>query len=171
MLFELKKVYLDLNIEKIKTLLLNPKFWEAMVENTKRISITKINSTTLHQEMLLEVEIDSLGVIKRDVETIQDVIFTQEGPIVYEKKNLKIQNIHVHVENSNQLSHFDGLIKIEEKPGKIRLTFTLNNIGLKNSLVELLGYTLTNRRLKRELRKIMEKVFEYSKTNKLNIFF
>ena len=87
MLFELKKVYLDLNIEKIKTLLLNPKFWEAMVENTKRISITKINSTTLHQEMLLEVEIDSLGVIKRDVETIQDVIFTQEDPVVYEKEN------------------------------------------------------------------------------------
>jgi len=171
MIFKLTKVYLNLDIEKIRNMLLNPEFWEDMVDNAKRISVKKTNTTILHQEMLLEVEIDSLGLIKKDVETIQDVVFSPENIYFDEKEGANVQIIKVHTENSNQLRNFSGIIKIEEKNDKARLSFTLETMGLKDSLVELLGITLTNRRLKRELRRIMDKVFEYSKTGQLERFF
>ncbi|MHA1231098.1 MAG: hypothetical protein ACTSRP_10915 [Candidatus Helarchaeota archaeon] len=171
MIFKLEKVYLGLDIEKIKHLLLNPSFWEDVVENTKKISITKTSPTKLHQEMVMEVEIDSLGLIKRDVETIQDVVFNPEEPYFDEVGSFKTQIIKVKVENSNQLRYFDGIIKIDEKPGKARIIFTLDKIGLKDSLVELLGIQLTIRRMRRELKRIMEKVAVYQKEGILEKFY
>lgn len=172
MIFELQKVYLSLNIERIRFLLLNPEFWETMIKETqeyKQISIISKNSNVLHQEMILTIEIDSFGLIKRDIETNQDVIFNFEDSY-NNNEGVKVQKIKIHVENSNQLRKFEGIIKIEEKPGKARITFTLNDIGIKDVLVELLGIQLTNRRLKRGLRDIMKKVFEYSELGKLDKF-
>lgn len=172
MIFEIKKVFL-LDSEKIKKILLNPEFWENVVSDTqvtKKISVSRKGPNALHQEMILEIEIDSLGLIKRDLETIQDIIFDFKEP--YEnKEGVQIQDIDIHVENSNQLRKFISDIKIEEKPGKARLTFKLNDIGLKDLLVEIMGYTLTNRRLKRGLKKIIDKTFEYSQAGKLEKYY
>ena len=171
MIFKLQKVYLSpLNTKKIRDLLYNPKFWEIIVDDTKSISVSMVNSTTLHQEMVLEVEIDSFGLIKKDIKTIQDIQFTPEDQYKSED-GIEIQIIKVKVESSNQIRKFNGTIKIEEKPGKVRLTFTLEEIGLKDSLIELLGVKLANRRLKRGLRNVLEKVAEYSQTGQLDNFF
>ena len=43
-------------------------------------------------------------------------------------------------------------------------------MGLKDSLIELLGYTLTARRLKRGLKRIMDKVSEMYKSGELQKF-
>jgi hypothetical protein len=173
MIFEIKKVFLSLDGDKIKKILLNPEFWENVVRDTqvtKKISVSSKGSDALHQEMILEIEIDSLGLIKRDIETIQDIIFDFKEP--YEsKEGVKIHDIDIKVDNSNQLRKFQGAIKIEEKPGKARLTFKLDDIGLKDLLIEIMGYTLTNRRLKRGLKKIIDKTFEYSETGNLEKYY
>ncbi|MBD3227427.1 MAG: hypothetical protein GF329_04490 [Candidatus Lokiarchaeota archaeon] len=162
-----------MDIETVKTILLNPDFWETVVKDTqecKKISVIKKDeSNVLHQEMILKIEIDSFGLIKRDIETIQDIHFDFEESYENEE-GINIQKISVHVENSNQLRKFNGIIKIEEKPGKARITFTLEEIGITDVLVELLGIQLTNRRLKRGLRKVMQKVFDYSESGKLDQF-
>ncbi|MHA1230751.1 MAG: hypothetical protein ACTSRP_03935 [Candidatus Helarchaeota archaeon] len=175
--FSISKVFLlkDLSSEQMRRYIECIKFWIEMITynnmNLKKLVIEEIedpNDRVIYHDTVTEVEIDSLGLIKREIRLEQTIRFVEEGERI--EDGIKINGVNIIIEKSNHVKHFDCYIKIEEKPGKARVTFNLNRMVLNNELLDLLGDRIATNRFKREVKNVFKNIQEFIDSGKIRKF-
>ncbi|MHA1693754.1 MAG: hypothetical protein ACTSXT_14205 [Candidatus Helarchaeota archaeon] len=175
--FTLQKVFLlkDIKPEQMRKYIECVDFWFEMITqgnmDVKKLEIEEVNNTNdrvINHDTIAEVEIDSLGLIKRTIHLTQTIRFIEEGERI--EDNIKINGVNVVIEKSNYVKNFDCYIKIEEKPGKSRVTFNLNRMVLNNELLDLLGDKIATNRFKREVKHVFKNIQDYIDSRKIKKF-
>lgn len=177
--FELQKVFLlrDVSSEEMRKYIECIEFWHDMITygsmNVKKLEIEELNGTDDHEHVIMhdtiaEVEIDSLGLIKRTLHIKQKIRIIEEGERMEE--DIKVNGVNIIIEESNHVKDFDCHIKIEEKPGKARVTFGLNRMVLHNEILDLLGDRIATNRFKREVKHVFKNIQVFIDSGKIKEF-
>ncbi|MBD3227731.1 MAG: hypothetical protein GF329_06045 [Candidatus Lokiarchaeota archaeon] len=175
--FELQKVFLlrDVSSEEMRKYIECIEFWHKMITygsmNVKKLEIEELDGGEDHlitHDTVAEVEIDSLGFIKRTLHIKQRIRIIEEGERM--EDNIKINGVNIIIEESNHVRDLDCHIKIEEKPGKARVTFGLNRMVLHNEILDLLGDRIATNRFKREVKHVFKNIQNFIDSGKIKEF-
>ncbi|MHA1270082.1 MAG: hypothetical protein ACTSPY_09880 [Candidatus Helarchaeota archaeon] len=175
--FSLSKVFLlsDISSDQMRKYIECIEFWIEMIThgnmNVKKLEIDEIDDPKDHvikHDTIAEVEIDSLGLIKKTVHLIQTIRFIEEGEKI--ENDIKVNGVQIIIEKSNYLRNFDCFIKIEEKPSKARVTFNLNRMVLNNELLDLLGDRIATNRFKREVKHVFKNIQNFIDSGEIKKF-
>lgn len=175
--FSLSKVFLLHNVssDQMRKYIECVEFWSEMITygsmNVKKLDIEEVDDEKDHvinHDTIAEVEVDALGLIKHTLHIIQTIRIIEEGERI--EDDIKVNGVTIIIEKSNHVRDFDLYIKIEEKPGKARVTFNLNRMVLHNEILDLLGDRIATNRFKREVKHVFKNIQYFIESKKIEKF-